>query len=281
MSKSFPLPKRIIDAHNHVWGGDLGATKIIDTMDACRIETTVVLGTNLMPIVGNNEFILRAVQKHPRRLVGGVFVDPREGAKAIDTVRHYHAEGVRIVKLFPNYGYFPDDPGLRPFWDAVAELKMAVLSHCGWLAAGPGVAVASYYSHPGRFEKVIRLYPDTIFIMAHMGGIAGFLETVMLTTRTPNTYVDTAPGQGLWVLETTGAIAASIPPGRLLWGADSTDQRGLIPRYRKALVKLGFGPHLEKIYYSNARGLLEKIGALEPKAEARTTKPAAPARKCR
>jgi predicted TIM-barrel fold metal-dependent hydrolase len=193
--------------------------------------------------------------------VGGAYIDPREGAGAIDQVKHYHGEGIHLVKLFPNYGYFPDEGKFRPFFDAIAELGMGVLSHCGWLAPNLGVS-AAYYSHPGRFEKVIRTYGDTIFIMAHMGGIAGFLETVMLTTRTPNTYTDCSPGQGVWVIENCGAMAASIPPDRMLWGMDCYYPQDWIEKQRAALEELGFAEHSEKIFYSNARGILEKIGAI-------------------
>jgi len=250
-----PLPGKIIDAHNHPRGDD--SAELIERMDQCRVETALVMATPGL----SNQQMLRSVRAHPGRLIGGVYVDPRDGQQAIDEVRRYHAEGVRVVKLFPNYGYYPDDESLRPFFDAVAELGMAVLSHCGWLAV-KDVPVAAYYSHPGRFEKLIRLYPDTIFIMAHMGGIAGFLESVMLTTRTPNTFVDCSPGQGLWVLEATGAMAASIPPEKILWGADSVELAQNLRRYRAALATLGFGQHFEKIFYSNARVIFERIGAL-------------------
>ena len=98
--------------------------------------------------------------------------------------------------------------------------------------------------------------------MAHMGGIAGFLETVMLTTRTPNTYTDCSPGQGRWVLETTGAIAASIPPEKLLWGSDTHEPGEGVERYRQSMVALGFGEHLDKIFRDNALGIFEKLGVL-------------------
>jgi predicted TIM-barrel fold metal-dependent hydrolase len=177
-------------------------------------------------------------------------------------LRHHRAEGVRVVKLFPNFGYWPDDDAFCPFFDVVAELGMAVLSHCGWLVPHMGVT-AAYYSYPGRFEKPIRRHPETIFIMAHMGGIVGFLETVMLTTRTPNTYVDCSPGQGLWVLEHASSMAAGIPADKLMWGADCYQGPQMLEQYCKALEGCGFGDDLDNIFYGNARGLLEKIGAIE------------------
>lgn len=256
--KGLPLPERIIDIHNHA-RADSDGSELVELMDAHNVEKTLILGVRSG---GDNETVLAAVRKHPDRLVGGAFADPREGEKAIDEIRHYHGEGLRVVKLFPNHGYYPDDEAVRPFFQAVAELKMAVLSHCGWLSPKPGVEYASYYSHPGRFEKLIRIYPETIFIMAHMGGIAGILESVMLTTRTPNTYVDCSPGQGLWALEAAKDIIATIPTDKLMWGCDSYDYERLIPRYHAALEAIGFGPHLEKIFYANARGVLEGIDAI-------------------
>ena len=65
------------------------------------------------------------------------------------------------------------------------------------------------------------------------------------------------------MLEATGSIAASVPPDRLLWGADSWQQQQWLGHNADALCKLGFGPHFEKIFYSNARGILERIGAVE------------------
>jgi predicted TIM-barrel fold metal-dependent hydrolase len=257
MSEATALPEKLIDIHNHVAIDDPGAERLLAGMDAANIEATLVMGTARR----SNEDMLLAVREHPGRLVGGAYVDPREGPAAIDKLAHFHDEGIRVVKLFPNLGYYPDDESFRPFFDAVAERGMAVLSHCGWLAASMGVT-ASYYSRPERFEKPIRTYPETIFILAHMGGIAGFLEAAMLTTRTPNTYVDCSPGQGVWVLETGGKMAGSIPADRLMWGLDSYDVGNWLPRQRAALETLGFGPHLEKIFYTNARSLLERIGAL-------------------
>jgi len=257
MPDELTLPPKLIDIHNHVAADDADAARLLGIMDAANVATTLVMGTS----GASNERMLRAVAKHPDRLVGGAYIDPRQGAAAIEQVRHYRAEGICLVKLFPNYGYYPDDDAYRGVFDVIAELGMGVLSHCGWLAPHMGVT-AAYYSHPGRFEKVIRSYPETPFIMAHMGGIAGFLESVMLTTRTPNTYVDCSPGQGVWVLECTGHIAASIPPAKLMWGADCYDYTDMLARQRKALAERGFAPHAEAIFYSNARGVLEKIGAL-------------------
>lgn len=252
-----PLPPAIIDIHNHVAKDDPGGDKLIALMDSLNISHTVVLGN----CKGVNQHAVQAIEKHPDRFIGGVCVDPRDGDSAIDLVKAHHAQGWRIVKLFPNMGYFPDDEALRPFFDMVAELKMGVLSHCGWLDPRAGVS-AAYYSNPGRFEKLVRTYTQTPFIFAHMGGIDGFLQAIMLTTRTPNAYVDCSPGQGAWVLTHAGQMVASIPPHKLMWGADSYCHQDWLNHNHAALDKIGFGPHLAKIFHDNAMGLLRSLGAM-------------------
>lgn len=272
MSGTYGLPPQIIDIHNHAHFPDDGA-ELIGVMDELHIQTALLLGLpeSIIDGHGANPRMLEAVRRRPERFVGGCYLDPRRGPAAIDEMRHYHAEGIRVVKLFPNHGYYPDDEGLRPFFDAVAELKLAVLSHCGWLTTADTQVSAAYYSAPGRFEKLVRTYKETSFILAHMGGINGLLESIMLATRAPNLFLDCSPGQGTWALEFAGALVASIPPEKILWGADGLDPRAVLYRDREALEKIGFGPHFDKIFYSNARGLLERIGALP------ATPPAAPA----
>lgn len=249
------LPPHIIDMHNHCldkYGGD----KLVERMDAAGVERAVVMATFSI----SNETTLEAIRKHPDRFVGGMCTDPRHGAKALDDLARYHAEGFRLIKLFPNMGYYPDDDAWRPFLDRVAELKMAIISDCGILL-GPGEA--SYYAMPGRWEKVARHYPETTFIMAHMGGIDGFLQGIMLATRLQNVYLDTAPGQGIWVLECAAPMVASITPTRILFGADNYDIIATRDRAAHALQNAGHGQNLEKIFYSNAKELLMKSGAIE------------------
>ena len=59
---------------------------------------------------GTNEWVLRAVRKHPGRLYGSALIDLRDPAKkSIATVKHYAAEGFKSVKMFPNLGFDPND----------------------------------------------------------------------------------------------------------------------------------------------------------------------------
>jgi predicted TIM-barrel fold metal-dependent hydrolase len=150
---------------------------------------------------------------------------------------------------------------------------MAVLSHCGFLIPTKGVS-AAYYSHPGRFEKLLRTYTDTPFVFAHMGGIAGFLETIMFTTRLANAYADFSPGQGTWVLNIAPAMVATIPAAKLMWGADTHyGVPDLIKTNQQALIAANHGPAFQKIFHDNARELFQRVGAIPAeKSKNRATK---------
>jgi predicted TIM-barrel fold metal-dependent hydrolase len=249
--------------HNHLWGEDHDGAKLIALMDEASVERTLILGLDLFDSHGKNADVMRLRARYPDRIVAGVMLDPRDG-KAIDKMKAYRADGASIVKLFPNDGYYPDDEQFLPFFETVAELGMGVLSHCGWLMPAEGKAFASYYSQPGRFEKVIRRFTETPFIMAHMGGIDGFLQTVMLCTRTPNTYTDPSPGQGMLVLKMAGKIASAIPAEKIVYGPDGYSGVAQMENYAAIFTDLGYSEQdLAKIFYSNGRGILEKIGALQ------------------
>lgn len=257
MVTQFALPKSIVDIHNHVKAEDARGDQLVAQMDAAGVETALIMGSPM----NSNEHAAEAVAAHPGRFVGGAYLDPR-APDACEQMDHWVRRGLRIVKLFPNFGYYPDDEAYRPFFAKAASLGLAVLSHCGWLtpAFGP---TAAYFSYPGRFELIARTFGDMPFIFAHMGGIGGFLEAIMLATRAPNVYLDVSPGQGIWVLEHAGAMAASVPAEKLLWGADTYEQAELLQRSAKALTAMGMADSFEKIYSANARTVLQKAGAIK------------------
>lgn len=257
MAEQSTMPESKIDFHNHVQVDDVCGERLLKLMDENGIERTMILGTPRIDNAGT----LKAVKAHPNRFVGAVYADPREGQAALDEVNRYYDEGMRVVKLFPNLGYYPDDDAFGPLFELIAERGMAVLSHCGFLTPKMGISSA-IYSYPCRFEKLIRTFPETPFILAHMGGMNGFLEAIMLATRTPNTYVDCSPGQGVWVWQNAGSQAATIPPERILWGVDCYDFDKWPPLQQTALAAAGMAAHFHRIYRENALEIWNRVGAI-------------------
>lgn len=258
------VPARIIDVHTHPGYPPGQVRGIVDFMDAHGVEKIVALGSPGRQ--DSNDRILRLRELAGERVIGGPFIDPREPG-ALDELKRCWDAGCRIVKLFPNLGYYPDDPQFLPFFERVVELGCGVLSHCGWL--GSKKISSTKYARPGRFEELFRRFPDTLFILAHMGGIDGFLEAIMYTTRTPNVYLDTTPGQSYWVYEHAGEMVRGMPVERLLLGTDGiqpvsegwdcSKQYGAIAA---AIEKLGWGAHIEDIFYNNAARVIEQYGLL-------------------
>lgn len=258
------LPSKMIDIHTHPGYPPEEAEKIVDFMDSHGLEKIVALGSASRSEV--NDCVLRLREIAPERVIGGPFVDPREKS-AVKSLQRFHEGGCRIVKLFPNLGYYPDDPKFLPFFEKVAELGWGILSHCGWLGF-KGVS-STRYARPGRFEELFRRFPDTLFIMAHMGGIDGFLEGIMYTTRTPNVYLDTTPGQSYWVFEHAAEMVRGMPVERLLMGTDGiqpvTEDWDCSRQYdeiAEAIEKLGWGEHIQDVFYKNAARVIEKYSLL-------------------
>ena len=254
-------PARTIDFHTHPMFPLDQVGKILDFMDKYGLEKIVALG--LPREEDGNERVFKLRRLAPSRIIGGPFVDPRD-EQAFDELKRFHDEGCRILKLFPNYGYYPDDPELLGFFEKAATMGFGILSHCGWLG-GDGVS-STKYARPGRFEELFRRFPDTLFVMAHMGGIDGFVEGIMYTTRTKNVYLDTTPGQSHWVFAHAPEFVRGMPPERLLLGTDGifppwedgTDGSGEYKTQRQMLEKIGWAHFSEDVFYNNAARVIEQ-----------------------
>lgn len=258
-------PDRAIDVHTHPMYPLAEVEKTLGFMDKYGIEKIVALG---MPKHEDaNKRVLKLRKAAPDRVIGGPYIDPRKRG-AIGELSRYFDKGCRIVKLFPNLGYYPDDPQFVPFFEKAASLGYGVLSHCGWLGGG-GIS-STRYARPGRFEELFRRFPDMLFIMAHMGGIDGFVEGIMYTTRTPNVYLDTTPGQSHWVFAHAPEFVRGMPPGRLLLGTD-----GIFPPWKDGtdgsqeyhtqadmLEKIGWEASAKDVFYNNAAAVIEKYKLL-------------------
>lgn len=252
---------RIIDFHTHPMYPLEDIGKILDFMDKCGVEKTLSLG--LPREHGGNERLFALRKLAPSRIIGGPFVDPRN-LKAFDELKKFHDEGCRILKLFPNYGYYPDDVQFVSFFEKAAQMGFGILSHCGWL--GTDKVCSTRYARPGRFEEVFRRFPDMLFVMAHMGGIDGFVEGIMYTTRTKNVYLDSTPGQSHWVFAHSPEFVRGMPHERLLLGTDGfslpgedgIDSSAEYKIQAEMLDKLGWAQYKDDVFYNNAVRVIEQ-----------------------
>lgn len=215
----------IIDFHLHAPESDPGMDEYVRHMDDAGVTHGLVHAVMPGPhsSMGDNEFVLDAVQRHPDKLFGSVYVDLRDPIdENVTTMERFKAEGFVCIKMFPNLGFDPNDEEHEPLWETVEELGLMCLSHCGWLApSGDKTSIQSITASPFHFEVPARRHPGINFIFAHFGGGATYLETLTLTSRLKNCYADVCPGWGKWVFENRMPGLDALYLSQILYGTDN------------------------------------------------------------
>lgn len=80
----------------------------------------------------SNDYVLQVARTHPAEFLAGVSINPQR-TDAVDEVARCAAAGAALVKVLPNSQQF--DPGDRryiPFYRALAEHRLPLLSHVGY-----------------------------------------------------------------------------------------------------------------------------------------------------
>ena len=80
----------------------------------------------------SNDYVLRTVQAYPDLFLAGPSINPQR-KDAIDEVHRCADAGAVLVKVLPNAQHFnPADIKYRPFYRALEERKLPLLSHVGF-----------------------------------------------------------------------------------------------------------------------------------------------------
>lgn len=136
-----------------------------------------------------NEWTGRMAQEQPG-LVAFLSVDPIMGPEAMlaELLDKIDNQGARGLKIHPGEGrFFPDDPSLRPVYEAIIERSLPVISHGGLDIANPDPS----YTRPAAFAGVAERYPDLKLVIAHLGNNF-FDESVQMAAKYPNIFFDTS-----------------------------------------------------------------------------------------
>jgi predicted TIM-barrel fold metal-dependent hydrolase len=80
----------------------------------------------------SNEYVLKISKAYPQEFLAGVSINPQR-RDAVDEVHRMADAGALLVKVLPNAQQFnPADPEYKPFYRALAERKLPLLSHVGY-----------------------------------------------------------------------------------------------------------------------------------------------------
>lgn len=80
----------------------------------------------------SNDYVLNITRRYPNEFLAGVSINPQR-RDATDEVHRCADAGATLVKVLPNAQQFnPADPRYKPFYRALAERRLPLLSHVGY-----------------------------------------------------------------------------------------------------------------------------------------------------
>jgi uncharacterized protein len=233
--------KMIVDFHYHYINREGFIDDLLKEMEEAGIDKTVLTGlsddllweSDVFGSFCGNMDVLAAVRKYPDRLIGGIYIDPRE-KDFMDTFEKYFQEGFKYVKIWPPLGFYPDDEILFPMYEKLEKYDIPLLSHTGLTniklidKSGKGFrkAADSRYAHPMNFDKLSRLFPKMKIIFAHSGH-PHYFDAWGIAYANKNVYLDIAGGE-VWVSGIPyvynaigGRNYIPIDFDRVIWGSDN------------------------------------------------------------
>jgi len=201
--------------------------ELVEHMPMAKIDRSVLLPLDFGMVEAAktgveeyNDWVFEQAAIYPDRLIPFVGVDPqrKEAISLVNKyVKKYDAKG---VKVYPATGWYPEEERIRPFWDLVDDLGLAVVTHAG-AAWGP---LEEKYNRPILFRKVLDEHPRMKLVVAHLGGKFRD-EMFQLLDVCPNAYTDCSALQG-WLpsnpevaTERLKEVAKRIPD-RAFFGSD-------------------------------------------------------------
>lgn len=149
-----------------------------DLAERPRIETAEQLlqqmgeagvGAAVLSIMepGHAEWVGKAHQQFPDRILPAMIVDPTKGMDEVrKVVRYYDEHGVRCLRIPPfRYTLPPTDRAYWPFYVKAIELDIPVSMNSGM----PGPRRPGWVQNPMFFDEVAFNFPELRLVMTHCG----------------------------------------------------------------------------------------------------------------
>ena len=173
-----------------------------------------------------NDYVAGIVKQHPDVFVGFASVDPWKGKAGVEELERSVKElGLVGLKLHPvHQAFFPNDPQFYPLYEKASELKVPVLFHSGFAAAGTGMPGGGgfklKYSAPiPGIDDVAADFPNLTVIMAHPGW-PWIEEQIAVLLHKPNVYVDLSGWAPRFIPEPLIKEANTRLRDKVLFGSD-------------------------------------------------------------
>ena len=263
------LPKnwramRKFDAHNHVFGlahrPNTNWAEVEDLIEAaqllgieklvCSRPVTGGVMANIEVVRESNNALLAAMKRYPRQIAGYCFVQPGNGAEALDEIERCLDAGMIGVKLYNQFRY--SDPAVFPIAEKCIQRRMLFLGHSAFLTDPRTLALQPKTSHALDFCALSRRYPELLLIMGHVNGGGDWEWEIKGLRDCPNVYLDTSGS----VLEddTIGLCVRELGHRRLLFATDAT-MEGCVGKILSADLT---AEQREDIFWRNLQRLMNR-----------------------
>lgn len=239
----------------------VGAQELVDAMDRQRVDISVIFGfpwQHRQTSKEHNDYILEAVQRFPRRLIGFCCLDPFSRDAAAEARRCLEAGLSGIGELAFYQSGIEDDAleQLTPLMEICRGKDLPVLIHTNEPVG---------HLYPGKtphtlrqIYNLIKRFPANTIVLAHWGGGIFFFNLLKKEVKASlaKVYFDTAASPFLYDGEIYRLAREIIGPDKILFGSDFPL---LMPeRYFKELETSGLSKmEIEAICGLNAAKLLK------------------------
>jgi predicted TIM-barrel fold metal-dependent hydrolase len=131
------------------------------------------IGTPILPFESQLKELAALRDANKGALIPFCCVDPRR-PNVVSEFKRWHKEyKFSGVKIYPNLGFYPDDPILMEIYQYCEAKKLPVLAHCspgGIRKLGISVDEAREFANPANYKKALAEFPTLHFCLAHFGG---------------------------------------------------------------------------------------------------------------
>jgi len=229
----------------------LDADGVVKELDDAGISHGVIYSVYAPITVGiaTNEAVIANVAVRPERLWGfaSLRVDrwDAEQDMQLDRLRDaLEAPGMIGIKLAHAHMHFRmDDPLYYGIYEIAGELDKPVYLHTG-TSPFPGTSQAEPYTDPRYLEEAIEAFPDTTFILGHLGfdfigrEHAGLDDCIRLAESYENVYLEASAlgsersdPEGDKLVAAHRAIREAGVVDRLIYGSDGPQRPGFVAEY--------------------------------------------------
>jgi len=201
------------------------AEEIIVSMDEHEIDKSVILNlgwTSHELCVETNDYILGAITRYPKRLIGFCVIQPLAGDKAIKELQRCAQNGAKGIGEMRSdtQGFdLKDNKIMKPLIEALIENDLIFLTHTS-------EPVGHQYFGKGRITPeviypFIANFPDLKIVCAHWGGGLPFYALMPEVGKAlGNVYFDTAATPFLYKPQIFKQVAEIVGSDKILFGSD-------------------------------------------------------------